>query len=154
MPLRITHVDTKVLVFLVQAMPTSLHAACTIPLNRRTGRQSPAKKLEQWSYFQRLCSNAISNAQSVYFKRAVRVVCGDRKTKVNVKYLQVKVPTLDPSQSSVGSSCIWESRKQERRRASSCSQWAGRWVLTAVPAARVSAAHWFTAKVDVSGLFS
>lgn len=43
MPLRITHVDTKVLVFLVQAMPTSLHAARTIPLNRRTARQSPAK---------------------------------------------------------------------------------------------------------------
>lgn len=45
MPLRITHVDTKVLVFLVQAMPTSLHTACTIPLNQRTGRQSPAKKI-------------------------------------------------------------------------------------------------------------
>lgn len=44
MPLRITHVDTKVLVFLVQAMPTSLHTACAIPLNRRTGRQSPAKR--------------------------------------------------------------------------------------------------------------
>lgn len=44
MPLRITHVDTKVLVFLVQAMPTSLHTACAIPLNRRTGRQPPAKR--------------------------------------------------------------------------------------------------------------
>lgn len=44
MPLRITHVDTKVLVLLVQAMPTSLHTACSIPLNPSTGRQAPAKK--------------------------------------------------------------------------------------------------------------
>lgn len=35
MPLRITHVDTKVLVFLVQAMPTSLHAAPRDPVGKK-----------------------------------------------------------------------------------------------------------------------
>lgn len=77
MPLRMTHVDTKVLVFLVQAMPASLHTARAIPLNRRTERQSPAKAApECWSYCKRLRSDVRSrsvkgvpwNAPRVWFR--------------------------------------------------------------------------------------
>lgn len=163
MPLRITHVDTKVLVLLVQAMPTSLHTACRIPLKTGGPGDSRPQKQETnkpWitSYFQRLCSDAKSEAHGVYFKSAVWVlffvfVSSDGETQVNNKYLQVKVLSLASLQTSVGSSCIWGSRKQERDRASCCSQWEGWWGLTAAPAARVPAAHWFTVKVDLTGLF-
>lgn len=62
MPLRITHVETKVLVFLVQAMPTCLHPqpALSTILNRRTERQSPAKGAR--SYCKWLCSDVRSKS--------------------------------------------------------------------------------------------
>lgn len=45
MPLRITHVETKVFVLLVQAMPTSLHpsTAWSLALKRSARRQLPDK---------------------------------------------------------------------------------------------------------------
>lgn len=55
MPLRITHVDTKVLVFLVQAMPTSLHAAPRDPVGKtsaqgdRRPQESRTKKKKSWN---------------------------------------------------------------------------------------------------------
>lgn len=70
MPLRITHVDTKVLVLLVQAIPTSLHTGCSIPLTPKTRRQSRVMQAQ-------ICNASSSrsvrrgnpNFKSVLFKR-------------------------------------------------------------------------------------
>lgn len=80
MPLRITHVDTKVLVLLVQAMPTSLHAAqpAVSPRIAAQGDNFPdrhtQRKKENQARIKLFLASAQRckkcQAQSAYFKSA------------------------------------------------------------------------------------
>lgn len=102
MPLRITHVDTKVLVFLVQAMPTSLHAAPRDPVgkssaqgDRRPQESRRKKKKKNWN--NEVISSDCAAAQyprrgASTSKEAFLIEKKKKETRAGVKYLQVKVP--------------------------------------------------------------
>lgn len=116
------------------------------PAEQKDGATVAAKVAR--SYCKWLCSDvrATSVKASLGTRRAFVLWSGKNNYiyMAAVKYLQVKVPSLDPWQTSVGSGCIWGLCDQETRGASCFSQWEGWRGLTAVPAT-----HWFTVKADL-----
>lgn len=140
MPLRITHVDTKVLVFLVQAMPTSLHAAPRDPVGKKAARRATGarrkagkKKTGIMKLFPATVRRRnIPGAEPRLQKKAFLMEMTVKKTRAGVKYLQVKVP---PSARSIARLARLHLRVRteetgETHRASCCSQWEGWRALT------------------------